>query len=712
MFYGTTIQSLKKGKIVDEHGTLLHKIADMKLAVGDTAWTDGNVIFGEVFEGTQLTGFLRSGVPVLGERADEKIRGYVKRNGEYKKYPIAEGTWIVNDIRMYFHSDSENYLDAEIAISDGSEVGYYSAHTTGARIYETNLYVGNDSGASSSELVLSITPTGEASKEICRVPLSDLLTDIIDWINAKILEITDIYAEYVNGGDFRLLIEPIIHLTSKLNNIKISPQRTIDMLYSVAGSGVIRLISNWRELSSSKYSREEFWEADFAFEHEENGGHSRLKEALIALWDYWLCIDLTGRTDGQIAVDIYSDSDEQIHDFEVTAYQKIPATEIDSDTSDCLVFADLPLETSRFVQVEHDAPSSKIDATLAAHELLSNKTLLHRAEKTSEAVIKTGQVNMRRVLTYPGPSVVVDYCGFVACYDDKKYSDYSDVPFVFGWVYTTANAETRYREIPSPVMSVRILPIVKTPYEILEDDRVIMDFNDPPSSDLNNPTLAMQYRTDTGWGFTGRFDIGWVSSDDAENKRVGTGFLFFEGGPAMFQNLLPLTDEYAYRFVITDDNPANDDYTHRHEVLLCISGEYIYADTWQRNQEEEDNKSEFSFPVQDKYVAKYRRDGTKIEGEVKEAEEKAWTMTGIYESDTKICGELPPQYDQKGRERASTDYNLSVAPLGANAANGYLVGVHDGKLYRYNAEDGFEEVGSELKNFRLREMKRISKAKK
>lgn len=698
MFYATRIQRVGDGRIVDDRGKELRLLGDMPIAEGDVVYNDGQNIFGDAFEGTQLTSFIRAGIPVLGELDEEEMRGYVKRRGQYKKYNIAKGDYIVNDRKKYYHAAGDHYLDAEIVIEDGAEVGHYSARTTGEREYEATLLGGDVIDEGANELVLSVTPNDGDPQELLRLPMQDLLTDIIDWINAKILEITDIYAEYVNGGDFRLLIEPIIHLTSKLNNIKISPQRTIDMLYSVAGSGVIRLISNWRELSSSKYSREEFWEADFAFEHEENGGHSRLKEALIALWDYWLCIDLTGRTDGQIAVDIYSDSDEQIHDFEVTAYQKIPATEIDSDTSDCLVFADLPLETSRFVQVEHDAPSSKIDATLAAHELLSNKTLLHRAEKTSEAVIKTGQVNMRRVLTYPGPSVVVDYCGFVACYDDKQYSD---VPLVFGWVYTTANAETRYREIPSPVMTVRMLPIVEPPY----GENIIMDFNDPPSSDLNNPTLAMKYRPEDS-----RFNIGWVSSYDAENKRVGTGFLFFEGGPAMFQNLLPLTDEYAYRFVITDDNPANDDYTHRHEVLLCISGEYIYADTWQRNQEEEDNKSEFSFPVQDKYVAKYRRDGTKIEGEVKEAEEKAWTMTGIYESDTKISGELPPQYDQEGRERASTDYNLSVAPLGANAANGYLVGVHDGKLYRYT--DRYEEIGDSLKNFRLREMKNIAKARK
>ncbi len=52
-------------------------------------------------------------------------------------------------------------------------------------------------------------------------------------------------------------------------------------------------------------------------------------------------------------------------------------------------------------------------------------------------------------------------------------------------------------------------------------------------------------------------------------------------------------------------------------------------------------------------------------------------------------------------------FNFSVAQLKNNAV---LFGEHGGKLIKY--DDGYSQLGDGLKNFRLRELKRISKAKK
>ena len=150
-------------------------------------------------------------------------------------------------------------------------------------------------------------------------------------------------------------------------------------------------------------------------------------------------------------------------------------------------------------------------------------------------------------------------------------------------------------------------------------------------------------------------------------------------------------------------------------------------------------KTEWEFPIQDGYYAK----------------ETEWQVLGIYdENNKKICGELPEHLTyfrnrvllaDDSSENKNGEYeilqdsydstiqyntienhpelgywreggliwsvsllNLSIAKL----KEGYLIGSFWNNLYKVDEEGNFEKLGEGLKNFRLRELKNIAKAKK
>ena len=108
----------------------------------------------------------------------------------------------------------------------------------------------------------------------------------------------------------------------------------------------------------------------------------------------------------------------------------------------------------------------------------------------------------------------------------------------------------------------------------------------------------------------------------------------------------------------------------------------------------------FSFPVQDNFQAKIINSG---------AEAETWQLEGIYDgSDQKIIGGIDSADAHK--------WNMSCAPL---RGGGYLFGVHEdedrdigGVLYKIDRDGNVEPVGTGLKNFRLRELKNITKARR
>lgn len=103
--------------------------------------------------------------------------------------------------------------------------------------------------------------------------------------------------------------------------------------------------------------------------------------------------------------------------------------------------------------------------------------------------------------------------------------------------------------------------------------------------------------------------------------------------------------------------------------------------------------NDFYFPAQDGYQAKITNGGG-ID---------TWQFDGIYNG-----GKL--LFDAGGI--GGTDahkWDMSFATL---KGGDYLFGIHDDALYKIGNDGTIETVGDDLKNFRLRELKRISKAKK
>lgn len=81
-----------------------------------------------------------------------------------------------------------------------------------------------------------------------------------------------------------------------------------------------------------------------------------------------------------------------------------------------------------------------------------------------------------------------------------------------------------------------------------------------------------------------------------------------------------------------------------------------------------------------------------------------WNFGGVYDvDDRQVVGDILSD------ETDAHKWNMSFVTL---KGGGSLFGIHDGKLYKIGSDGTTELVGDGLKNFRLRELKKISKAKK
>lgn len=117
MFYKTQIKSVTNDGVVDMKGNQLKFIGYLRVKAGDTVYTDGKFIFGNVPpKGAPAIFDEPSGIPVLGG----DLQGYFTSSGKFKSYKIAGDAWIVNDKKKFSHDDGEeNIIDAEIATDGG-----------------------------------------------------------------------------------------------------------------------------------------------------------------------------------------------------------------------------------------------------------------------------------------------------------------------------------------------------------------------------------------------------------------------------------------------------------------------------------------------------------------------------------------------------------------------------------------------------------------
>ena len=103
--------------------------------------------------------------------------------------------------------------------------------------------------------------------------------------------------------------------------------------------------------------------------------------------------------------------------------------------------------------------------------------------------------------------------------------------------------------------------------------------------------------------------------------------------------------------------------------------------------------NEFYFPVQDGYQAKITNSG----------DIDTWQLDGIYNGNKQL-------FDAGGI--GGTDAHKWDMSFATFKGGDFLFGIHGDALYKIGDDGNIEIVGDDLKNFRLRELKRISKAKK
>jgi len=118
MYYQTQVKKIcDGGGVIDTQGQKLSFMGNLPVKIGDTIWTDGKVIFGHVtIHNTPLT-IMSSGIPVLGYG---EFRGYLKpTTGDYKESKIVRDDWIVNNDKKFFHGkekiNGQKIIDAEIS---------------------------------------------------------------------------------------------------------------------------------------------------------------------------------------------------------------------------------------------------------------------------------------------------------------------------------------------------------------------------------------------------------------------------------------------------------------------------------------------------------------------------------------------------------------------------------------------------------------------
>lgn len=80
-----------------------------------------------------------------------------------------------------------------------------------------------------------------------------------------------------------------------------------------------------------------------------------------------------------------------------------------------------------------------------------------------------------------------------------------------------------------------------------------------------------------------------------------------------------------------------------------------------------------------------------------------WTLGKIYDANKEVVAD----FSDKETADAHT-WNMSIIELKGNE---FLFGIHDHELYKIDKDKNVEQVGDGLKNFRLRELKKISKSK-
>ena len=185
-YFMTKIKSIGNGTATDTGGRILKFIGNLPCAAGDTVWTDGKVIFGNMTrKDTSLLDDTPSGIPVVADNIYDTTRGYFKRSGIFKKMQIAEGNWVTNSKKIYGHGEND-ILDAEISTDNGLFVAEWADENRKYKLVNNKL-------TSDGEIIIR-----KNEQEFSRVKLSSLAAYVE---NIAKQEIDVVHSDFHLDGD-------------------------------------------------------------------------------------------------------------------------------------------------------------------------------------------------------------------------------------------------------------------------------------------------------------------------------------------------------------------------------------------------------------------------------------------------------------------------------------------------------------------------------
>ena len=679
MFFKTQIKSVGINSAVDVSGRRLVFAGNLPCQAGDFVWTDGNVIFGHTQP--QATPFFfdkTDGIPALSDN----LRGYFNKSGKFKKYNIAFDNWLVNSDSVFKHG-SNDLFDAEISedsslfsISATNDGVYYSLDDT--TISESIVSIEEDEAIFSSLDVSSYWLAdfyGRTTK--------NLLETIITFYSYqnKVFELQSLdYSNYnkisqlLSGkidtaGNYNLLFgsytsadflfppkEVIVSVTADRWSLDVQKSKVTEP-HIPSTPSPDNFVTDFKHKNFVTYTRDDFIDANLDLNW--NFTKSKYTED-----NHYLDAEIAPTQDNinhsySELIDFRKDNDTRLRQALIALLE---------DCAEC-EFATVDVE-----EYEPIFNSDINSSTIPSFQALAYKLVENGADATlftmydAEVELKTAEQSL----------------------DDAADAYKLRIKY--------------YKETP-PVdekLQGNIQPLIgnKLTYDsdayLLAIGAVVFldsvsDWLDPVLETLNGRFMVCNwYHNSAG---NKLFPTGIITYKLYPIKYWGDGiqgaaYLFYLGEPKHYFDKIYTVEEPTTHFTFHGSNQKTYNCWFTRNATKFHYGMTIGAG------------QNFSFPVQDDYSSNFN---------VTEAGK--FSLEGIFK-DSEFVAKLPEQsYHVPNNGFFSKLDNFSVAPLGNDATYGYLIGSYGNGLYKFQ-NDSLNKLDDDLKNFRLRKLKNISKAKK
>ena len=611
MFYSTQIKSVGYGGAYDVSGKWLTFIGYLPVKVGDTVFTDGNIIFGNATpKGSALNFFFENkSIPVLG--VDR--RGYFTLLGGFMSYPIAGVDWIVNSQKYYAHDLSEDIIDAEISFdSDGEADGVFTAE----KFVQQNADIPSDD-------LFSQLPEHTAfflsydDCDFCKY--DDTILKDCELIQNKDNQVIEQIA-------MAEIIEPYETAISEIAAAAVVPNRTIeDHLQSRAKLLNFKLGTNdqWEALllvdvcATRTIGELQVTALKFETSHDSSSNEISLDQDYTDLSGLGLPANLLARVDnirtslfGVSIIDVWSE-----HYY---------VTVVDGDTT-----------------------------TLPGNQIFPHHSFLAKLSADNQIMVEPLAENKYRPYKYD--------------YNLSRFTT-SEEYFAF---------ETAWDSVSRNYLGYTALPYT---YVRQKKDDHIAAFQD--DFEYIEPHLSQE---ETDAVFNNQYYNTWTTVNSSERIYIELVADAYSG------------DSYAVTLrARTQIFDIEDDYHFkRHTIVRIIRQKNLLEVLSDGNISSTtlDVVDSFTFPAQDNFNLKIYQSGKNFL--------ESTNAEILHADDVIISQSQIPELSENVYE-----LNLAICPLTA----GYLVGAHGKHLYTV-LNNFVKEVDDELKNFRLRELNPISKAK-